>query len=86
MTVKDLREELAGLPDEMIVVMAKDGEGNGFSPLADVDGENKAYQADTTWSGEVGIKKLTPELIDDGGYSEDDVVEGQDCLVLWPTN
>jgi len=84
MTVKELIEELKELDGDRIVIMSKDGEGNGFSPLADV--ECSAYIADTTWSGEVHIEELTPGLIEKG-YTEDDVREdGKKAVVLWPTN
>ncbi len=56
MTVKDLREALADLPDDMLVVMAKDAEGNGYSPLAEAT--ETMYAAETTWSGDA---YLTPE-------------------------
>jgi len=84
MTVKELIEELKELDGERIVVLSKDGEGNGFSPLADV--ECAAYTSENTWSGEVHIEELTPELIEQG-YTEDDVREdGEKAVVLWPTN
>ena len=37
MNVKELKEAIANLPDEMEVVLQKDSEGNGYSPLSDVD-------------------------------------------------
>lgn len=83
MTVGELIEQLKLKNPERVVVMSKDGEGNGFSPLADV--ENASYEADTTWSGEIGLEELTPEL-QKQGYSEEDVVNGEPCIVLWPTN
>lgn len=33
MNVRELKDALDNLPDDMIVVLAKDAEGNGFSPL-----------------------------------------------------
>ncbi len=86
MTVKELRDALAGYPDDMLVICLKDGEGNGYSPLAGVDGENNSYVADTTWSGEVGLTVLTEAdvLI---GYEEEDVAEdGIPCLLLYPVS
>jgi hypothetical protein len=55
------------------VVMSKDGEGNGFSPLAEI-GE-QLYVPDSTWSGEV--------------FSLDEKEEhdkGKEAFILWPTN
>ncbi len=84
MTVKELIEELEKLDGERIVVLSKDGEGNGFSPLSDID--CSVYTSETTWCGEVHIEELTPELRKQG-YTEDDVREdGQKAVVLWPTN
>lgn len=52
LTVKELREALDGLPDDMPVILQKDAEENGYSPLASADTDH-VYEADTTWSGEV---------------------------------
>ena len=52
MTVAELIEELRKLPPESEVILQKDSEGNGYSPLHAVDG-NAIYKPDTTWSGEV---------------------------------
>jgi len=52
MTVKELKEAIANLPDEMEVVLQKDSEGNGYSPLSDVD-PDAVYVPDSTWSGDV---------------------------------
>lgn len=84
MTVADLQAALALLPSDMPVVLAKDGEGNGFSPL--VEAEPALYAADTTWSGE---RYMTDEQRRATGepdeYSEapEDAVP---ALFLWPTN
>ena len=84
MTVRKLIKELGKLDPKRIVVMSRDAEGNGFSPLADV--ATGAYTPDTTWSGEVHLEELTDELREQG-YTEEDVREdGQKAVVLWPTN
>ena len=83
MRVKDLKKLLEKVDENRIIIMSKDGEGNGFSPLADL--EESSYLADSTWSGEVGIEKLTP-VLKKKGYSEEDVVYGKPALVLWPIN
>ncbi len=85
MTVKELRKLLEGVDENRIVIMSSDGEGNSFSPLADVNAENQSYAEDSTWSGEVGFEVLTEELKKDG-YEEGDVTKGVPCIVLWPTN
>lgn len=85
MNVADLRAALDGLPDDMPVVLAKDAEGNDFSPLSGP--EQGMYSARNTWSGEV---YPTAEEIADptSGYTDED--EAPDhavrALVLWPVN
>lgn len=85
MTVKELIKELETCDPELPIILQKDAEGNGYSPLAGVDGEDSAYQADSTWNGEVGLRKLTPEL-EKQGYGEEDIMQGEPCVVLWPVN
>lgn len=78
MTVGKLRELLANLPAELPVILSKDGEGNGYSPLADTS--RTQYCPETTWSG---------WIYDDDADIEDDedVPSGSvPALVLWPVN
>jgi hypothetical protein len=78
MTVSRLMALLAKHDGTCEVVLAKDSEGNEFSPLEDL--ESRRYVPDTTWSG---------YLVDD---PEDDDVEEEeyndavDAVVLWPVN
>lgn len=51
MRAGELRELLKGVSDDLLVVLQKDAEGNGYSPLA--GGEVAVYQPDSTWSGQV---------------------------------
>ena len=84
MTVEELIEHLEKQDPGRIVVMSKDGEGNGFSPLDRFS--THAYEAETTWSGEIGLERLTDDL-KSAGYEEEDVLEnGEPALVLWPVN
>lgn len=84
MTVADLIKALASEDPARLVVMAKDGEGNDYSPLSGTS--RKSYRADTTWSGETGLEELTTEDIRQG-YDEEDVIsDGVPALVLWPVN
>jgi hypothetical protein len=84
MKVKALKKLLENVDDNRIVILQKDSEGNGYSPLAGVDDELN-YLADSTWSGEVKYAKLTPELIKQG-YGEEDCGDGEPALVLFPIN
>lgn len=51
MKSKDLLEELKKYPDDHIVIIQKDAEGNSFSPACDVDECN--YIAQTEWFGDI---------------------------------
>ena len=84
MNVKELKEILNEFDDNDLVVMSKDSEGNRYSPLFTT--EEISYAADSTWSGEVGIRELTKEHIEIG-YSEEDLVEnGVNAIALYPVN
>lgn len=78
MTVAQLREEIKDLPDDMLVVMSKDAEGNDHSPLADTwEGR---YAAETTWYGDV---YSADDDDDDWGVCPDNAVP---AVVLVPVN
>ena len=78
MTVQDLINRLAAEDPSRIVVLSRDGEGNGYSPLSSV--ERYDYDAEER---EIGFNTITPEL-EAQGYDEDDEIEGVPALVLWP--
>ena len=75
MTVKELKELIESLPDEMLVVLQKDSEGNGYSPLAGDD--NCMYIPENTWSGYV---------YEEDELEEDDIEDAIFSLVLYPIN
>ena len=87
MKVKDLKKLLADCNDNDLVILSKDGEGNSFSPLCDI--EKYTYLPETTWIGSIYIKELTPDLRQ-AGYEEEDLCpepeNGVPAIVLWPTN
>lgn len=84
MTVGALRKVLEELPDDRPVVLEKDAEGNGYSPLAEaVEG---MYEPDSTWSGQV---YPTPEQVAaDAQMTDEDLPpdEAIRVLVLGPVN
>lgn len=84
MKVRELKVLLNNFNDEDLVIIQKDTEGNGYSPLDYIwEGSYKPYYE---WCGEVYIRELTPELVKHG-YSEEDVCEdGENCIVLCPMN
>jgi len=71
MNVKGLRKLLEGLPEEHLVILAKDGEGNNFSPLSPGILITE-YVPESTWSG-------TIRDTDEPGFK-------QNAVVLWPIN
>ena len=87
MTVKELIKELKDYPQDALVVMSTDEEGNGHSPLDALNEE--VYVADPDGRGQVYVARtLTPELKEQGYTEEDcyDEEDGQVAVVLWPTN
>jgi len=83
MTVRELIALLEKEDPERIVIMAKDPEGNGYSPLYGM--WSGAYLAETTWSGQAGMEELTTEDIADGCTTED-IVDGVPAIVLVSVN
>lgn len=85
MTVKDLKEQLADLPDDMEVILQKDAEGNGYSPLAGID-PDAIYIPDSTWSGDVYDSTWTANeaVMDDDEWEE--MLQNKRSLVLFPIN
>ena len=85
MTVKELKVELQNLPDDMEVILQKDSEGNGYSPLAGADAE-AVYVPDSTWSGDVYSIDWSA---DDACMTDEEWKEIQAkprALILHPTN
>jgi hypothetical protein len=86
MTLAELRAQLAALdlPDDTLVVLAKDAEGNGHSPLVEV--EHAMYLAESTWSGErylTEAQRLAEPDPDEYSEAPDAAVP---AVFLWPTN
>ena len=46
-----LHDQLSSQPRDRKIIMARDAEGNGYSPLAGI--EEGMYSATSTWSGEI---------------------------------
>ena len=87
MNVKNLKELIKDLPDDMEVIMSKDSEGNSFTPLCEIDANNvydpniEGWEVNPyyiTWSAE--------EACLDEEEWERLKNEGQTAVVFWPTN
>lgn len=75
-TVRELIKELQNEDQDRLVVLAKDAEGNGYSPVYGFWVGNYA-------DGEAGLGELTEEDQADG-LTEEDIVEGVPALILSP--
>jgi hypothetical protein len=87
MTIRELIEELKTYPQDSVVVMSEDGEGNGYSPLSGFS--DGVYVPESTWNGDYHVGRALTKELEEAGYTEEDVYDGedaQDCVVLWPTN
>jgi hypothetical protein len=86
MTLAELREALAALdlPDDTLVVLAKDAEGNGHSPL--VEAKHAMYLADTTWSGERYLTEAQRLAETDPDEWSEAPTAAVPAVFLWPTN
>ncbi len=83
MNVKELKEAIAHLPDDMEVVVQKDPEGNGYSPLAGAD-PDAVYIPETDKYGDVYSIDWTA---DDAAMEEDDwkdILAKPRALILFP--
>jgi hypothetical protein len=79
LTVKELIAELSLLDPDAVVIMQRDGEGNGYSPCSGAEG-NGAWDRKER---EYGYATLTPAL-EESGYSEEDVIAGVPAVVIYP--
>ena len=83
-TIKDLKEAIKDLPDDLIVVLQSDPEGNRYRMAAGLDADNTGVSGDRWYNLETKYIKLTPELADEG-YCEDDIDEDvTPCAIIWP--
>lgn len=85
MKVKHLIEQLKELDGEMEVILQKDSEGNGYSPLAGTDSDC-IYVAESSWSGTVYDTTWTAEdaEMDEEEWSE--YLDQARVVVLFPIN
>ena len=85
MKVKELIAALVAADPDAEVILQKDAEGNGYSPLHVCD-DNAVYVPDSTWSGDVYSLEWSA---DDAGMSETEwaeIASKPRCVVLAPVN
>jgi hypothetical protein len=80
MKIRELIAELQELPEELDVIVAKDAEGNGYSPLENLS--ERLYKPDSPYSGSL-IDEDQEDEFDDEEEDEGSVIKS---VVLWPTN
>lgn len=85
MKVKELIEVLSSLNQESEVILQKDAEGNGFSPLRGADGD-AVYIPDSTWSGDVYSLDWSAEDACMGKEEWKQIKKMPRCVVLYPIN
>jgi hypothetical protein len=83
-TVKDLKDLLIGLPDDMKVIVSQDAEGNALKYLADHD---VTHVIDDECAWEIETANLNDpaeraEWVDEG----EELPDYPRALVLWPVN
>ena len=86
--VKQLIEKLQRCSPDYQVILQKDSEGNGYSPLWAVDADC-VYVASTTWSGEVyTLSEASAEIgaEDPDGEEAQQLKDAPRVVVLAPVN
>ena len=86
MKVKELIEELNKIDLDLDIIIQKDGEGNGCSPLDGVD-DNAIYEASDSYSGDVYDVQWSA---DEADMEEEEWLEFKEetprVVVLFPVN
>ena len=83
--VKELINMLQKEDPEAVIIMSSDGEGNNYSPLSDLGDID--YVPDGTCRGDIYMRELTKEDIEQGFTEEDlgpDDPERVKAIVLYP--
>ena len=83
MKAHELARQLLDGPDGE-VVMQKDAEGNGYSPLSGA--EEATYVPDSTYSGEVYALKWSADDCDMDEDEWNEMRANPNCIVLFPIN
>lgn len=87
MKVKDLLEQLNYYNDinpNMEIIISRDSEGNGYSPLCQVD--DAYYVPNSKYSGEVYYEYNLQEEPEEYGDYADEIRSNPLALILYPNN
>ena len=85
MTVKELKESIKDLPDEMEVILQKDAEGNGYSPLSSIDADC-VYIAANSYQGDFYSTEWTADDCCMSNEEWEDMRKHPRSLILAPIN
>jgi hypothetical protein len=80
LTVGALKKLIKGISDDTLIVAAIDPEGNAYRPIVD---HTLGFNYDEA-NMDVGPAEISDEDKMRLGYTDEDVVEGEACLLLWP--
>jgi hypothetical protein len=82
---KELIAELQTMDPEAELIIQKDAEGNGYSPLLGAD-HKAVYVSETTWYGEVYSTDYSAEdnCMEEAEWQE--ILARPRCVVLYPVN
>ena len=85
MTVKELIEALASADPEAQVILQKDGEGNGYSPLEGFTG-TCIYRPDSSYSGSIVDTLWTSDEAAMHPEEWEVMCKKPKCFLLYPVN
>lgn len=85
MKVKKLKNLLKNLPDDMEIILQKDAEGNGFSPLYEINSKC-VYIAETTYHGYVYDMRLSADKLEVDESEWQELNKKSRVLILSPVN
>ena len=87
MKLKEFKKIINQIPESMNdaeVILQKDAEGNGYSPVEGID-DNSIYIPDTTW---MGVAYRTPDecCLEEDEWEAMKKNPKYQAIILWPTN
>lgn len=85
MTVKELKELIVNLPDDMEVILQKDSEGNGYGPLDGVN-SNGIYIPIDVRTGDVYSAEWSAEDVCMSNEEWEAIKSNSRSLILYPVN
>lgn len=77
MKIKELKKLIEHLPDNMLVVVSSDAEGNSYAPLHTISNEDDGF---VYYPEDREIR--SPDDLDEG---EKMPPGGKKCIVIWPS-